>query len=102
MALMAPPELIAIHTNMPGTIPPDIVKALAAGSPPPVGLGPDEKHAYEQVAFFYKYGLAYANEMGLRPQTLYGIVDSPAGLASWVLDHDASSLGVIQRTFDGQ
>jgi len=102
MALLAPPELIAIHTNMPGTIPPDIVKALAAGSPPPAGLGPDEKHAYEQVAFFYKYGLAYANEMGLRPQTLYGIVDSPAGLASWVLDHDASSLGVIQRTFDGQ
>lgn len=102
MALLAPPELMAIHTNMPGTIPPELVKTLAAGSPPPPDLGPDEKHAYEQVAFFYKYGLSYANEMGLRPQTLYGIVDSPAGLASWVLDHDASSLGIIERTFDGQ
>ena len=75
MALLAPPELIAIHTNMPGTIPPEIVKALAAGSPPPADLGPDEKQAYEQVAFFYKYGLGYANEMALRPQTLYGIVE---------------------------
>ena len=76
---------------MPGTIPPEIVKALAAGRPPPADLGPDEKRAYEQVAFFYKNGLGYANEMALRPQTLYGIVDSPAGLAAWILDHDADS-----------
>jgi pimeloyl-ACP methyl ester carboxylesterase len=102
MALMAPSELIAIHTNMPGTIPPEIVKALAAGSPPPADLGTDEKHAYEQVAFFYKHGLGYANEMALRPQTLYGIVDSPAGLAAWILDHDADSYAVIARSFDGE
>ena len=102
MALMAPPELIAIHTNMPATIPPEIVKALAAGSPPPADLAPDEKRAYEQVAFFYKFGLGYANEMALRPQTLYGIVDSPAGLAAWILDHDADSYALIARSFDGE
>jgi pimeloyl-ACP methyl ester carboxylesterase len=102
MALLAPPELIAIHTNMPGTIPPEIVKALSTGSPPPADLGPDEKHAYEQVAFFYKAGLSYAQEMSLRPQTLYGIVDSPAGLASWILDHDASSYTIIANSFDGK
>ena len=102
MALAAPPELIAIHSNMPGTIPPEIVKALAAGSPPPADLGTEEKHAYEQVAFFYKFGLGYANEMALRPQTLYGIVDSPAGLASWILDHDADSYALIARSFDGE
>jgi pimeloyl-ACP methyl ester carboxylesterase len=102
MALLAPPELIAIHSNMPGTLPPEIVNALAAGSPPPADLGTDEKHAYEQVAFFYKFGLGYANEMALRPQTLYGIVDSPAGLASWILDHDADSYALIARSFDGE
>ncbi|AGA08983.1 epoxide hydrolase [Sinorhizobium meliloti] len=102
MALLAPPELIAVHSNMPGTIPPEIVKALGAGSPPPADLGPDEKNAYEQVAFFYKFGLGYANEMALRPQTLYGIVDSPAGLASWILDHDADSYALIARSFDGK
>ncbi|MER9440559.1 epoxide hydrolase [Mesorhizobium sp. M0340] len=102
MALIAPPELVAIHTNMPGTIPPEIVKALASGGPPPADLGPDEKRAYEQVAFFYKNGLGYANEMALRPQTLYGIVDSPAGLAAWILDHDADSYALIARSFDGE
>jgi pimeloyl-ACP methyl ester carboxylesterase len=102
MALLAPPELIAIHTNMPATIPPEIVKALAAGSPPPADLGPEEKRAYEQVVFFYKFGLGYANEMALRPQTLYGLVDSPAGLASWILDHDADSYALIARSFDGE
>jgi len=102
MALLAPPELIAIHSNMPGTIPPEIVKALGTGAPPPAELGPDEKQAYEQVAFFYKHGLGYANEMALRPQTLYGIVDSPAGLAAWILDHDADSYAIIARSFDGE
>ena len=102
MALMAPPELLGIHTNMPAAVPAEISKALATGGPAPAGLSPEEKGAYGQLDFFYKKGLAYANEMGLRPQTLYGIVDSPAGLASWILDHDSQSYDVIVRVFDGK
>lgn len=101
MGLMAPPELLAIHTNMPATVPAEISKALASGTPPP-GLSNDEKHAYDQLDFFYNKGLAYAAEMGLRPQTLYGIIDSPIGLASWILDHDAASYELIARVFNGQ
>ena len=101
MGLMSPPELLGIHTNMPATVPAEISAAMAAGTPPS-NLSPDEKNAYEQLDFFYKTGLAYANEMGLRPQTLYGIVDSPIGLASWILDHDARSYDLIARVFDGQ
>ncbi len=102
MALMAPPELLGIHTNMAATVPADISKALAAGSPAPAGLSADEKNAYEQLDFFYKKGLGYANEMALRPQTLYGIADSPIGLAGWILDHDARSYSLITRVFKGQ
>lgn len=102
MGLMAPPELLAIHTNMASTQPAEIGKALASGGPIPTTLTPDEKNAYEQLDFFYKKGLAYANEMGLRPQTLYGIADSPVGLAAWMLDHDARSYDLIVRVFDGK
>src|SRR5882762_400548 len=102
MALLTPPGLIGIHTNMPATIPDDIAKALASGGPPPSGLSADEKRAYEQVDFFYKNGLGYANEMAHRPQTLYGIADSPVGLAAWMLDHDARSYALIARVFDGK
>ena len=102
MALLAPPELLAIHTNMPATIPDDIAKALQFGDPAPAGLSPDEKHAYDQLDFFYKHGLGYAQEMKNRPQTLYGIEDSPIGLAAWILDHDASSYALIARVFDGR
>jgi pimeloyl-ACP methyl ester carboxylesterase len=102
MAVQAPPELIAIHTNMPGAVPPEIDKALQSGAPAPSGLGADEKKAYEQLDFFYKHGLAYAQEMSSRPQTLYAIEDSPIGLASWMLDHDARSYALIARVFDGQ
>jgi len=101
MALMAPPELLAIHTNMPAAEPADISKALAAGTMPD-GLSADEKNAYQQLDFFFKKGVGYANEMSLRPQTLYGIEDSPIGLAAWMLDHDARSYELIARVFDGQ
>ena len=101
MALQAPPELLGISTNMPAAVPAEISKALAAGTPPAT-LSPDERNAWDQLAFFYKYGLGYAQEMALRPQTLYGIADSPVGLAGWILDHDARSYSLIARVFDGQ
>jgi pimeloyl-ACP methyl ester carboxylesterase len=101
MALQKPPELLGVSTNMPATVPPEISKALAMGAPPPAGLTADEKLAWDQLDFFYKKGLGYANEMGLRPQTLYGIADSPVGLAAWILDHDASSYDLIARVFAG-
>jgi pimeloyl-ACP methyl ester carboxylesterase len=101
MALIAPPELLGIHTNMPATEPSDISKALASGTIPP-GLSADEKNAYQQLDFFFKKGVAYAGEMGLRPQTLYGIDDSPIGLAAWMLDHDARSYELIARVFNGE
>jgi len=102
MALLGSPELIGIHTNMPATVPPDIDKAAFAGSPAPSDLSADEKHAYDQLAYFYKHGLGYANEMANRPQTLYGIGDSPIGMAAWMIDHDADSYALIARVFDGQ
>ena len=102
MALLTPPGLAGIHTNMPATIPDDIAKALGAGGAAPAGLSADEKYAYDQLDFFYKHGLAYAQEMSNRPQTLYGIEDSPVGLAAWMLDHDARSYALISRVFAGQ
>ena len=101
MALQAPPQLVGIHTNMPATVPADIAKALQPGGSPPSGLSSDEMRAYEQLDYFYKQGLGYAIEMANRPQTLYGITDSPAGLAAWILDHDARSEELIARVFDG-
>ena len=102
MALQRPAGLIGIHTNMPATVPPDIDKAAFAGAPAPSGLSGDEKHAYDQLAFFYKHGLGYANEMANRPQTLYALADSPVGLAAWMCDHDAASQALIARVFDGR
>jgi pimeloyl-ACP methyl ester carboxylesterase len=102
MALLAPPGLIGIHTNMPATVPADIDAAAHAGAPAPAGLSADEQHAYEQLSYFYAHGLGYAGEMANRPQTLYGIADSPVGLAAWMLDHDAQSLALMARVFDGQ
>ncbi len=90
MALQRPMGLLGIHTNMPATIPDDIAKALQFGDPAPGGLSDEEQYAWDQLDFFYKHGLAYAQEMGNRPQTLYALEDSPVGLAAWMLDHDAA------------
>jgi pimeloyl-ACP methyl ester carboxylesterase len=102
MALQQPPGLLGIHTNMPATVPADVSKALAVGGLPPAGLSPDERRAWDQLDFFFKNGLGYAIEMNNRPQTLYGIVDSPIGLAAWMCDHDARSQEMIARVFDGR
>jgi pimeloyl-ACP methyl ester carboxylesterase len=102
MGVEAPRELLGIHTNMPGTVPPEIDKAAFTGAAAPDGLSAEEKKAYDQLAFFYTLDLAYAQEMGTRPQTMYGIADSPVGLAAWILDHDARSLELIARVFDGK
>ena len=102
MALQQPAGLLAIHTNMAATVPADVSKALSVGAPAPADLAGDEKHAWDQLDDFYRHGLAYAQEMSNRPQTLYGIVDSPVGLAAWMLDHDIRSYGMISRVFDGK
>jgi len=100
MALQRPPGLVAIHTNMPATLPDNVANALPAG-PEPAGLSADEKYAWDQLTYFYQHGLGYAQEMAGRPQTLYALADSPVGLAAWMLDHDDRSRALITRVFDG-
>jgi len=102
MAVEQPAGLLGIHTNMAATVPANVAKALAAGGPAPADLSADEKRAWDQLDDFYKNGLGYAIEMNNRPQTLYGIVDSPVGLAAWMLDHDIRSYRLIARVFDGK
>src|SRR5208282_3384621 len=87
MALQMPPELLGIHVNLPAAVPPAVASALRGGEPAPMGLSSDEKHAYEQLSVLYAQKRAYALMMATRPQTLYGIVDSPVGLAAWFIDH---------------
>jgi pimeloyl-ACP methyl ester carboxylesterase len=101
MAAQGHPELLGIHSNMPGIFPPDIDIAALTGAPAPSGLSADEKIAYEQLALEYAKGIGYGYQMGLRPQALYGISDSPVGIAGYFLDHDARSLAMISRVFDG-
>ena len=102
MALQEPQGLLGIHTNMAATVPSSIQAALVTNQAPPADLTADERKAWDQLDYFYKKGLGYAQEMGLRPQTLYAIADSPVGLAAWMLDHDIASYRLITRVFDGQ
>lgn len=102
MALQEPPGLLGIHTNMAATVPANISKALTYHEAPPANLTADERNAWEQLVDFYSKGLAYALEMSNRPQTLYGIADSPVGLAAWMIDHDIRSYKLIARVFDGK
>jgi pimeloyl-ACP methyl ester carboxylesterase len=104
MGLQAPEGLLAIHTNMPATVPADVDRASLAGDPPPSGLSAEEQRAYEQLIRTYEQ-VEYARYMASRPQTLYGIADSPVGLAAWLLDHNdadgqpaAAVLSALDRT----
>jgi pimeloyl-ACP methyl ester carboxylesterase len=106
MAVQAPRELIGMHTNMAGVVPADVSAALArnvlgAGGPPPSGLSADEQRTYDQLNFFYTKGIGYGIEMITQPQTLYGIADSPVGLAAWMINHDAASYADIAAAFAG-
>ena len=101
LALLAPEQVMAIHSNMPGTVPADLLAQAKANAKPPAGLAGDELHAYEQLADFYTHHLGYAVEMSNRPQTLYALNDSPVGLAAWMLDHDKDSYEMIAPAFHG-
>jgi pimeloyl-ACP methyl ester carboxylesterase len=101
LALFAPENVLGIHSNMPGTVPADILAKAIANAPPPAALTGDELHAYRQLADFYTHHLGYAVEMANRPETLYGLMDSPIGLAAWILDHDKDSYEMIAPAFFG-
>ena len=96
------PELMGIHVNMPGIFSPEIDSAARLGTPAPAHLSADERLAYERVSAVYAKGIGYGYQMGLRPQALYGIADSPVGIAGYFLDHDARSLAMMSRSIDGQ
>jgi pimeloyl-ACP methyl ester carboxylesterase len=102
MAAQGHAELLGIHSNMPGVFSADIETGARTGAPAPSGLAADEKLAYEQLALEYAKGIGYGYQMGLRPQAIYGIADSPVGIAGYFLDHDPQSLALISRVFDGQ
>jgi pimeloyl-ACP methyl ester carboxylesterase len=103
MAVQAPPELVGMHTNMPGAVPPEISQAIrfVTGAPAPADLSAGEQRAWEQLNFLYSAGIGYAAEMATQPQTLYGVADSPVGLAAWMINHDARSYQDIAAAFAG-
>jgi pimeloyl-ACP methyl ester carboxylesterase len=103
LSVQAPPGLIGMHSNMPGAVPPEISQAIrfVTGAPAPAGLAADEQRAWEQLNFLYSAGIGYSAEMSTQPQTLYGAVDSPAGMAAWMINHDAASYADIADAFAG-
>jgi len=102
IGVQAPPELLGIHTNMPGAVRADVSAAVQSGAPAPPGLTDEETRIYEKLKFFFATDAGYAIEMGTHPQALYGIADSPVGLAAWMLDHDFTSMVHISDVFAGR
>jgi pimeloyl-ACP methyl ester carboxylesterase len=106
MGVQAPEGLLGIHSNMAGVVPPDVWtvlvrNVLGAGGPPPSGLSEEESRTFEQLNFFFAKGVGYGVQMGTRPQTMYGLADSPVTLASWMINNDASSYADIADAFAG-
>jgi pimeloyl-ACP methyl ester carboxylesterase len=101
LGVLAPPELLGIHTNMPAAVPAEIARALASAQGPPPGLAVEELHAFERLAGFFAHSASYAQQMATHPHALYGIADSPVGLAAWYLDNDLWNRGLVARAFDG-
>jgi pimeloyl-ACP methyl ester carboxylesterase len=96
MGRQAPDGLLGIHLNL-------LTASLALGDQLPAE-SEQERAAHEAVKTFTTDGFGYFMEQSTRPQTIgYSLLDSPVGLAAWMLDHDTDSYYKISRAFvDGE